>query len=287
MGGAEPASPKPVLEQAGEVGRRIAEAGAVLLCGGRTGVMEAAARGAKSVPGGETLAILPGEDPDRANPYMDLAVATGMGNGRNVINILSSDAVIAFPGGAGTLSEMALALKCGVPLISLSGWDLAKACPVESRDAMKAAFHPARSAEEAVSLAVKHAGIRLPDLEEERLQILRFLDPKTRDSGAPGSSSHELLAGSSFGPTLVVNGRRVQGVREPGKLFPPGFFSGSSASSGAGIDPADFQLIRLPGRTYLAAYTVKDESGKPWAVTAVLKKEAGTYRLLSEHFSCS
>jgi len=104
------------------LGQLVAEGGMVLLCGGRPeGVMDEAARGARE-RGGFTVGILPGSDPDAAGGGIDLAVATGMGNGRNVINVLSSDVVIACPGGAGTLSEVALALKCGKPVVAL-GFD--------------------------------------------------------------------------------------------------------------------------------------------------------------------
>lgn len=104
------------------LGRLVAEGGMVLLCGGRPeGVMDEAARGARE-HGGLTVGILPGSDPAAAGEGIDVAVATGMGNGRNVINVLSSDVVIACSGGAGTLSEVALALKCGRPVVAL-GFD--------------------------------------------------------------------------------------------------------------------------------------------------------------------
>ncbi len=104
------------------LGQLVAEGGDVLLCGGRDeGVMAAAARGAREA-GGLTLGILPGSDPDLASEHIDLAVATGMGNARNAINVLSSDVVVACAGGAGTLSEVALALKSGKTVVTL-GFD--------------------------------------------------------------------------------------------------------------------------------------------------------------------
>jgi len=104
------------------LGRLVAEAGYVLLCGGRpSGVMEAAALGAREA-GGLTLGILPGDDPDEAGESIRLAVATGMGHARNAINVLTSDVVVACSGGAGTLSEVALALKSGTPVVAL-GFD--------------------------------------------------------------------------------------------------------------------------------------------------------------------
>lgn len=104
------------------LGQLVAEGGDALLCGGRpAGVMETAARGARE-HGGLTIGILPGSDPDAAADGIEVAVATGMGNARNAINVLSSDVVVACAGGAGTLSEVALALKCGRPVVAL-GFD--------------------------------------------------------------------------------------------------------------------------------------------------------------------
>jgi len=105
-----------------EVGRELALAGAILVCGGRGGVMEECARGAKSA-GGLTVGILPGPDPDEANRWIDIPVATGLGNARNVLNVLTSDAIVAVRGGAGTLSEIALALKVGTPVVGLETWE--------------------------------------------------------------------------------------------------------------------------------------------------------------------
>ena len=104
-------------------GRAIAERGAVLLCGGRTGVMEAAARGAREA-GGLVIGVLPGASAAETPPnaYIDVALFTGMGDGRNWINACASDAIIAIGGGFGTLSEMALALKLGRPVVALRTW---------------------------------------------------------------------------------------------------------------------------------------------------------------------
>lgn len=102
-----------------EIGRLIAEQGWVLLNGGRdAGVMAASARGA-SEAGGLVVGILPCDDSDGASPHVDVAIPTGMGDARNVINVLASDVVVALPGGAGTLSEIALALKSGKTVIAL------------------------------------------------------------------------------------------------------------------------------------------------------------------------
>lgn len=101
------------------LGALIAEAGWVLLNGGRrAGIMHASAKGAKD-HGGTTVGILPDATGDGVSEYIDIAIRTGMGNARNCINVLSSDVVVACPGGAGTLSEVALALKTGTPVILL------------------------------------------------------------------------------------------------------------------------------------------------------------------------
>ena len=138
-----------IRELAFDVGARIAERGAILLCGGLSGVMEAAARGAKQ-RGGLTLGILPGRGPDDCPPnsYIDIPIYTGMGDARNVVNILSSDALIAVAGGPGTLSEVALALKAGKPLVLLRSWKLR---PPEA--GIPPDLHEARTAEEAVRVA--------------------------------------------------------------------------------------------------------------------------------------
>lgn len=105
-----------ILALARDVGREIARAGCVLICGGLGGVMEASARGAKEEDG-TTLAILPGESKEEANPYMDLRVVTAMSHARNAIIARSAEFLIAVGGEMGTLSEIALALKEGKPVI--------------------------------------------------------------------------------------------------------------------------------------------------------------------------
>jgi uncharacterized protein (TIGR00725 family) len=110
-------------ETAEAVGGELARRGAVLVCGGLGGAMEAACRGAKQA-GGTTLGILPGVDRGAANRWVDLAVPTGMGEARNALVVRVADAVIAVGGGYGTLSEIALALKGGKPVVSLGSWDI-------------------------------------------------------------------------------------------------------------------------------------------------------------------
>lgn len=112
-----------LAHQAEEVGRQIALAGALLICGGLGGVMEAACRGAAGA-GGMTVGILPGSDPASANPAVQLAIPTGMGHARNVIIVQSASVVIAVGGLYGTLSEIALARACGRQVIGLHTWEL-------------------------------------------------------------------------------------------------------------------------------------------------------------------
>lgn len=103
------------------VGSAVAKSGANLLTGGLGGVMEAASRGAKTA-GGLTVAVIPGSDSQAANRYVDIVIASGMTHGRNVILVHTADAVIALPGSYGTLSEIALALVMGKPVVSLGSW---------------------------------------------------------------------------------------------------------------------------------------------------------------------
>jgi uncharacterized protein (TIGR00725 family) len=112
-----------VAALAREVGREIARRGAVLVCGGRGGVMEAACRGARD-EGGTTVGILPGVERGGANPYVDVPIITGLGEARNAIVVRSADAVVAVSGGYGTLSEIGLALKMGRPVVGLGTWEL-------------------------------------------------------------------------------------------------------------------------------------------------------------------
>jgi uncharacterized protein (TIGR00725 family) len=99
-------------------GRLIAEAGAILFCGGRTGVMEAAARGAAAA-GGLTVGLLPGGDPGEANPYIRVPIATDLAEARNVLVVRAAEAVVAVGGEWGTLSEVAFARKIGTPVVLL------------------------------------------------------------------------------------------------------------------------------------------------------------------------
>jgi len=110
-------------ETARETGREIAQRKFTLVCGGMGGVMEAACRGAKS-EGGLTIGIIPGDFRKEANPYVDIPIVTGMGHGRNIIVVRSSDVIIAIGGSFGTLSEIAFALRLGIPVIGIKTWDV-------------------------------------------------------------------------------------------------------------------------------------------------------------------
>jgi len=132
------------------VGAAIARLGAVLFCGGRTGVMEAASRGAARA-GGAVVGVLPGFDRRDANRWVTIPVVTGMDQARNVVLVRSCDAIIAVGGSYGTLSEIALALKLGVPVVGLRTWRLAQP------EARRVPLRRARDADEAVRLAVRAA----------------------------------------------------------------------------------------------------------------------------------
>lgn len=112
-----------ILGMAEETGRLIAKHGCLLICGGMSGVMEATAKGAKD-GGGTTIGILPHNDRHEANPYIDIPIATGFGEGRNLVIIRTADILIAIDGEYGTLSEIAFALKMKKPVIGLNTWDI-------------------------------------------------------------------------------------------------------------------------------------------------------------------
>jgi uncharacterized protein (TIGR00725 family) len=110
------------LALAEEAGAAIAEARCGLVCGGLGGVMEAACRGARS-RGGLTVGILPGRDRESANGWVVVALPTGLGEARNALVVRAADAVVAIGGGWGTLSEIALAVKAGLPVVGLGTWE--------------------------------------------------------------------------------------------------------------------------------------------------------------------
>ena len=131
-----------------EVGRELARAGALLLCGGRSGVMEAACRGAKA-NGGTTIGFLPGEERGEENDHVDIALPTGMGEMRNMLIVHAADAVIAVGGEFGTLSELAFALRVGKPVFGIDTWELSK--KGKAADAIEVVHSPS----EAVSRALE------------------------------------------------------------------------------------------------------------------------------------
>ncbi len=108
-----------------EVGRELGKRGAILVCGGLSGVMEAACRGASS-EGGLTIGILPGDSTRTANPYVQIPIVTGIGYARNAVVAKSGQATIAIGGGYGTLSEIAYALQSNIPVIGLKTWSFAR-----------------------------------------------------------------------------------------------------------------------------------------------------------------
>jgi len=118
-----------IYEIAREVGGEIAKNGFSLVCGGLTGVMEAACRGARDA-GGTTIGILPTTNKRDANPYLDVVIPTGLGHARNVLVVLASDALVAVDGETGTLSEIAIALKVGKPIVGIRTWELEGRIPL-------------------------------------------------------------------------------------------------------------------------------------------------------------
>lgn len=111
-----------VYQTARLLGGLLAQGGFEIVCGGLGGVMTAVCQGAQEV-GGRTIGILPGDDPADANPFVDVPVVTGLGIARNVLVVKNGKAVVAVSGGAGTLSEIGIALKIGRPVVVLGHFD--------------------------------------------------------------------------------------------------------------------------------------------------------------------
>jgi uncharacterized protein (TIGR00725 family) len=146
IGGRNPS--KEEEETAEEVGRLLARHEAILICGGLTGVMEAACRGARSV-GGLTIGVLPGNDASTANPHVQIPIVTNLGYARNVIVVKSARAVIAIGGGYGTLTEIGYALDLKIPVIGLKTWSLSRNHQIDK------SIVRARNAKEAVKIALE------------------------------------------------------------------------------------------------------------------------------------
>lgn len=131
---------EPLLASAAEVGALLARRGVGVVCGGLGGVMEAACRGARSA-GGLTVGLLPGPERSAANPFVDVALPTGLGEARNVLVVRAAVGLVAVGGEYGTLSEIALALKTGTPVVGLGTWELYQGG--HPRDAFPTATGPA------------------------------------------------------------------------------------------------------------------------------------------------
>jgi len=137
------------------VGELLAQHDATIICGGLSGVMEAVCRGAKS-EGGLTIGVLPGEDSSMANPWVDIPIATGVGYARNMAVVKSAQAVIAIGGNYGTLSEIAYALKRGIPVIGLNTWSLAR--NGQDDNSIIRVNSAAEAVDKAIALAKRHKG---------------------------------------------------------------------------------------------------------------------------------
>jgi uncharacterized protein (TIGR00725 family) len=146
------------------VGKLLAQRGATVVCGGLGGVMEAACRGAKS-KGGMTVGILPGQDSSTANQWVDIPVVTGIGEARNVAVAKSAQAVIAVCGGYGTLSEIAYALKSGIPVVGLNTWSLSRGGRED--DSIVRVHSAAEAVDAAISLAKKRKNHEIASLRSQ------------------------------------------------------------------------------------------------------------------------
>jgi uncharacterized protein (TIGR00725 family) len=135
---------KKLRDMAADIGRYIAENGGVVVCGGLGGIMEGAARGAKE-GGGITIGIIPTDNKDDANEFIDHVIVTGFGEARNIIIVKTADAIVALPGKYGTLTEMAFALHAGKPIVSVSAWKLG--------DEIKQVENPLEAAKIALEMA--------------------------------------------------------------------------------------------------------------------------------------
>ena len=135
-----------------EVGRELARRGAVLVCGGLGGVMEAACKGARK-ENGMTIGILPGDSRHQANPYVQIPMVTGMGYARNVIVVKSAQATIAVGGSYGTLSEVSHALQHGIPVIGLNTWSISR--NGQTDESIITAKSAVEAVDKALSLAIE------------------------------------------------------------------------------------------------------------------------------------
>jgi uncharacterized protein (TIGR00725 family) len=146
------------------VGELLAQRGAIIVCGGLGGVMEAVCRGAKS-KGGLTVGILPGQDSSMANPWVDIPVVTGIGEARNIAIVKSAQTVIAIGGGYGTLSEIAYALKNNIPVIGLNTWSMSR--NGREDDSIIGVQSAAKAVGKAISLAKMHKSYEIASLRSQ------------------------------------------------------------------------------------------------------------------------
>ena len=167
------------------VGRLLAASGAVVVTGGRGGVMEAASRGALA-HGGITIGILPGDGPEDspANDYVLYPIYTGLGDARNAVIVRTAQSVIAIGGGFGTLSEIGLALKANRPVILLESWEPHPSQPIAG---MELLLRRAENPREAVQLAIAAAGGRLPEPRSVP-EAERRMDESAPPSSEPAAS---------------------------------------------------------------------------------------------------
>lgn len=137
-----------------EVGQEIAKSGAVLICGGRDGIMEAVSKGVKD-GGGISVGIVPSYTGEDANPYLTVTIATGIGFARNALVVASSDAVIVISGRAGTLSELAIASLLDKPIIALiKGRGVAKIAEKLAEEGIINPIYEAETPKKAVEKAI-------------------------------------------------------------------------------------------------------------------------------------
>ncbi len=148
IGGSQCSSQEVKLAEA--VGRELARQGAILVCGGLGGIMEATCKGA-SAEGGTTIGILPGDNRHAANSYVQIPIVTGIGYARNVIVVKSAQAVIAIGGNYGTLSEISHALQNNIPVIGLNTWSLSR--KGQPDNSIIPAQNPTEAVDKALNLA--------------------------------------------------------------------------------------------------------------------------------------
>ncbi len=248
-----------------ELGRHLALAGAVVLCGGLGGVMEAAARGAAQA-GALVVGILPGPDRLAANPHVHVSLATGLGEARNALLVRAADACVAVGGGWGTLSEIALARRMGKPVVALSTWRL-QPPPSGAADPLPPAgaspggadplFRETDSPAEAAVLALTLAGAPPPPLCPDRAppaaaSPLPWTDPGRAAAASRGTAgdtpdgASERAANSAPGGAAAGTPVQASYTGQPGR---PGTWTVSPATGGAPLaqHPNLAQALRLAG----------------------------------------